>query len=86
MHGRIIPVINCQFPAYPPLFWAMVWELKGTVLPNGQPLTVAFSVLVRMCGPKAKKAEKAPLLIKKGREKHLGILKRVFNTGSFSDL
>ena len=31
--------------------------VKHTVLPDGQPPTVAFIVLAQMCGPKANEAE-----------------------------
>ena len=31
--------------------------LKHTVLPDGQPPTVAFTVLAQLCGPKANETE-----------------------------
>ena len=31
--------------------------VKDTVLPHGQPPTVAFTVVAQLCGPKAKETE-----------------------------
>ena len=45
--------------------------VKHTVLPNGQPPTVAFPVLIWLCGPKANETEMGAILyteIDRGRE------------------
>ena len=36
--------------------------LKHTVLPDGQPPTVAFTVVAQICGPKARETEMGAIL------------------------
>ena len=40
--------------------------VKHTVLPDGQPPTVAFTVLAHLCGPKANETEMGAVLFTKG--------------------
>ena len=40
--------------------------MKHKTLPDGQPPTVAFSVPVQLCGPKAKETEMVTALFTKG--------------------
>ena len=42
--------------------------MKYTVLPDGQPPTVAFTVLAQLCGPKANEAEMGAALFTKNGE------------------
>ena len=42
--------------------------VKHTVLPDGQPLTVAFTVLAQLCGPKANETEMDAALFTKNGE------------------
>ena len=43
-------------------------KAKHTVLPNGQPPTVAFIVLAQLCGPKANEMEMGATLFTKNGE------------------
>ena len=43
-------------------------EVKDTVLPDGQPQTVAFTVLAQLCGPKANETEMGAVLLTKNGE------------------
>ena len=38
-------------------FMGKIMGVKHTVLPDGQPPTVAFNVLAQLCGPKANETE-----------------------------
>ena len=42
--------------------------VKYTVLPNGQPPTIAFTVLVQSCGPKTNETEMGAALFTKNGE------------------
>ena len=42
--------------------------VKHTVLPDGLPPTVAFTVLAQLCGPKAKETEMGAALFTKNGE------------------
>ena len=42
--------------------------VKHTVLPDGQPPTVAFTVLAQLCGPKANETEMGATLFTKNGE------------------
>ena len=43
--------------------------VKHTVLPDGQPSTVAFTVLAQLCGPKANETEMGAVLFTKSDER-----------------
>ena len=42
--------------------------VKHTVLPDGQPPTVAFTVFAQLCGPKANETEMGAALLTKNGE------------------